>query len=97
MAKYRNKITGVVIDSPFTISGDPWEQVGDEVNEQPGENAESPVDDAPTVVEQQVEDDNDELSGITVAEIKQELDALGIEYSPKAKKQELFDLMTEGR
>lgn len=30
--------------------------------------------------------DNDGLDGVTITEIKQELDALGIKYNPKAKK-----------
>ena len=47
-------------------------------------------------VEAEVDPDGD-FNGITIAQIKQELDAFGIAYNPKAKKQELYDLMMQGR
>lgn len=34
---------------------------------------------------------------ITVKQIKQELDAFGIKYDPRAKKQVLYDLMMQGK
>jgi HeH/LEM domain-containing protein len=36
---------------------------------------------------------NDDLDNFTVAELKEELDALGVEYNPKAHKAELLELV----
>lgn len=38
-----------------------------------------------------------EFDTITVKQIKQELDAFGIKYDPRAKKQVLYDLMMQGK
>ena len=40
---------------------------------------------------------SDGIDGITVKEIKQELDAFGIKYDPRMKKQELYELMLNGK
>lgn len=61
------------------------------------------VTDAPDVkqiVEEVVEEIDaslDGIDGITVKEIKQELDAFGIKYDPRMKKQELYELMLNGK
>ena len=61
------------------------------------------VTDAPDVkqiVEEVVEEidaSSDGIDGITVKEIKQELDAFGIKYDPRMKKQELYELMLNGK
>lgn len=40
---------------------------------------------------------SDGIDGITVKQIKQELDAFGIKYDPRLKKQELYELMLNGK
>ena len=44
-----------------------------------------------------IDDSADGIDGITVKEIKQELDAFGIKYDPRMKKQELYELMLNGK
>lgn len=95
--KYKNVKTGAVINVPNKISGASWiefdqaaETVEDEVQVQ------TPVTPAP-VVEAKVSppsiEGEGEMNGITVKQIKQELDAFGVEYDPRAKKKELYELM----
>lgn len=90
--KYKNTKTGVVIDTPCKISGGDWielekQEFVDEINETPEKT--STVKSSAT--------DDDAFNGITIKQIKQELDAFGIKYDPKAKKQELYDLMMQGK
>lgn len=47
--------------------------------------------------ENQEDNQAPELAEITVKQIKQELDAFGIEYDKNAKKKELYDLMIQGK
>jgi hypothetical protein len=97
--RYRNTKTGAVIDSPCFISGGDW------VAEETTIAIEVDVEEIPEVLEnkelkepEEPEVDLDEdIDGITIKQIKQELDAFGIEYNPRAKKQELYDLMMQGR
>lgn len=97
--RYRNTKTGAIFDSPCSVSGGDW------VAEETAIAIEVDVEEIPEVLENkelkepeepEVNLDED-IDGITVKEIKQELDAFGIEYNPKAKKQELYDLMMQGR
>lgn len=109
--KYRNTKTGAIIDSPCVISGGDWvaeetpkvvkeavkeiqveavaKAVAKEVVKEVGEQE--------IVEEEIVEEEIEGIEGITTKEIKQELDAFGIKYNPRAKKQELYDLMIKGR
>lgn len=99
--QYKNTKTNVVIKSNCTISGGDWVLV-EEVNKEkklptklPPEPPKEPEKEN-TENQNGTEDENlDAFNGITVAQIKQELDAFGIEYDPKAKKQELYDLMMQ--
>lgn len=98
--EYKNTKTGVNFSSPFIISGGDWvlvektkeltkqeiHQVIDEEHQQ--EQQEQVEQEA---IESKTGDEN--FDSITVPQIKQELDAFGIEYNPRAKKQELYDLM----
>lgn len=82
--EYRNVKTGFVFLSNDKLSGENWEII---------DGKKKPVtckDEKPIKTKETVEIED---IGVTVKEIKQELDALGIEYDPKAKKQELYDLM----
>lgn len=97
--RYRNTKTGAIINSPCSVSGGDW------VAEDTTIAIEVDVEEIPEVLENkelkepeepEVNLDED-IDGITVKEIKQELDAFGIEYNPKARKQELYDLMIKGR
>ncbi|WP_179395736.1 hypothetical protein [Lacticaseibacillus absianus] len=95
--KYRNSKTGAVITTSSAIGGGDWVLV------QPGGVAKKPelVKSAPKVAEaakaakrQETEKPaGDGVGSVTVKQIKQELDAMGIAYSATAKKQELYDLM----
>jgi len=91
--QYKNTKTGAIIDSPCIISGGDWvpfnskfvkaleveKKLTDEIPERPKV--------------EEAEENLAEFDGITKAQIIQELDAFGIKYNPKAKKQELYDLM----
>jgi len=97
--RYRNTKTGAIINSPCSVSGGDW------VAEETTIAIEVDVEEIPEVLEnkelkepEEPEVDLDEdIDGITIKQIKQELDAFGIEYNPRAKKQELYDLMMQGR
>ena len=45
------------------------------------------------MVEVVKQEQDDMIDGVTKKEIMQELDAMGIEYNPRAKKEELYNLM----
>lgn len=89
--KYVNSKTGIVIDVPCFVSGGDWTAFETKEIEE--------ISEAPEVKEVE-EVDGEEIEGIegiSVKEIKQELDAFGIKYNPKAKKQELYNLMIKGK
>lgn len=88
--RYLNIKTGAVIDSSFVISGDNWHLENEKIIQK--ETTAAPL----SILEEQnktIEPEAGELADITIKEIKQELDSMGINYNPKAKKQELFALM----
>lgn len=84
MFEYINTKTGARISSPDVLYGENWEVVGEEVKEE-----------VKNVSNKKEEKDQEEKSSdeITKREIMAELDALGIEYNPKARKDELYKLM----
>lgn len=102
--RYKNTKTGAVIDSSFVISGDDWARV-EKPKEPIKQEIPQVIDEEHQQEHQQEQQDQVEQEGIesktgdenfdsiTVPQIKQELDAFGIEYNPRAKKQELYDLM----
>ncbi|MDO7872955.1 MAG: hypothetical protein Q6A81_16635 [Enterococcus casseliflavus] len=107
--EYKNTKTGVTFSSPCVVSGGDWVLVADEpktdeeqkvINEEETENT---ADDAetPAAAPEQQADEKDEqvagLEGITKKQIMQESDAFGIKYNPSSKKQELYDLMMQGK
>lgn len=107
--KYKNTKTGVTFSSPCVVSGGDWVLIADElktdeepkaINEKETENT---ADDAETSAapSEQPADEKDEqvagLEGITKKQIMQELDAFDIKYNPSSKKQELYDLMMQGK
>ena len=106
--KYKNTKTGAIINSPSKIAGANWIEVK-ESNEDDAVNKDVEVQTVEVKEQSDVEvkESSDvgeipsskegDFDGITVKQIKQELDAFGIEYDPRAKKQELYDLMTKGR
>lgn len=83
--RYFNKRTGAIIDSPSPVSGGDWveydgkEAVRKTSPEKTNVEAEKPVEESST--------------DLTKAEIINELEALGIEYDKKAKKEELLTLL----
>ena len=104
--EYRNTKTGATFSSPCVVSGGNWVLVSKE--KEPAKETEE-VAEAEVVetleeevvedVEEAAEDDTalDGLDGITIKQIKQELDAFGIEYKSNAKKDELYQLMINGK
>lgn len=105
--EYRNKNTGNTINTNCKIAGNDWELVGKQDkpktnNQQVAEEQENIT--APADQQEQTElnkSQDEELAAanaagiedVTVKEIKEELDALGVEYDPKAKKPALYALM----
>ena len=101
--RYRNTSTGAIIDSPCTISGGDWveytneaKEIIEEIEDEVEEIIEVEEAASKAEVEPKDEEGFEGFDGITVKEIKQELDAFGIKYNPRAKKQELYDLMIKG-
>ncbi|MDT3393476.1 MAG: hypothetical protein LIR10_02740 [Bacillota bacterium] len=102
--EYQNTKTGFILATECTISGDNWVRID---KSEPGgqvpasapkvEEVEQPVETpAPAVEpakEPEVSEDMAGFDGVTRNQIMQELDAQGIKYDPKAKKQVLYDLM----
>lgn len=103
--EYQNVKTGFILNTDCKIAGADWVPVNGETItlvqptaptvETPAPVA--PVQPAPVAPVQPapvtVDSADDGFDGITVKQIKQELDAFGVEYDPKAKKQVLYDLM----
>lgn len=81
--RYFNKKTGAILDSPSKIYGGNWVEYDkkDDAQETPIEKVEAkkPVEESST--------------DLTKEEIMNELDALGIDYDKKAKKEDLIKLM----
>lgn len=92
---YKNTRTGVVISTPCVVSGGNWKLIDDD-QEQVNDHQE--IEETTPVNEPEHEDvanaASDDLADVTKKEIMQELDAMGIKYDSRAKKQDLYDLMT---
>lgn len=104
MVKYISRKTGAIIETECQLLGD-WVKFEDRANDEEKVNTDEPdkVTDTPDLkqiieeVVEEVDDSADGIDGITVKEIKQELDAFGIKYDPRMKKQELYELMLNGK
>lgn len=106
--RYRNTKTGAIINSPCSVSGGDW-VTEDTVNVVVDAKKEIKVAQAKkldAIIKPSVsvgpdmdasEEDIEGMEDITIKQIKQELDAFGIKYNPRDKKQELYDLMIKGR
>lgn len=105
--EYKNTKTGATFSSPCVVSGGNWVLVTKE--KEPVKESEEVVEaEVVETVEEEVEEAVEEedaedaptldgLAGITIKQIKQELDAFGIEYKSNAKKEELYLLMINGK
>ena len=98
--QYKNKKTGVVIDTPCIINGEDWvphveknKKVVEEVQKEQEAVVEEVQKEQEAVVEELEETTDDVPEEIKKAQIMQELDAFGIKYNPRDKKQVLYDLM----
>lgn len=101
--EYRNTKTGVTFSSPCVVSGGDWVLVDKNqrlISREPDDSKEiekqEDVEEQKTAkeaTESETKTGDATFDSITVPQIKQELDAFGIEYNPHAKKQELYDLM----
>ncbi|MDU5466387.1 MAG: hypothetical protein E6084_00775 [Peptoniphilus harei] len=81
--RYFNKKTGAILDSPSECYGGQWVEYDkkDDAQETPKDKVE---------VKEEVKKESSEL---TKEEVMNELDALGIDYDKKAKKEDLIKLM----
>lgn len=85
MFEYVNTKTGARISSPDVLYGENWQVVGEGVKEE--------VEKIENQIKEEKEIEEKPSDEITKREIMAELDALGIEYNPKARKDELYKLM----
>lgn len=90
--KYRNKETGIVIDSPGPISGPMWEEYDPDAPEEVEESEEAPQKE-PEAPKEKPAPKKMDADEITRADIMRELDAFGIKYDKKATKKELLKVM----
>lgn len=88
--KYKNTKTGVVIDVDSAINGGDWVKL-DISKEKHVKKEEKPAENPVEKVKKPEQE-----TGVTKKQIMQELDAMGIKYDPKAKKDELYNLMIKG-
>lgn len=86
--RYINTKTRAIIDSPFAISGGDWIEYSPAILE--AEEITDKVETDNGIDEERIIEAE---SDITKKEIMAELDALGIEYDSKAKKEDLYKLM----
>lgn len=104
--QYKNKKTGGVINTPFVISGGDWvphvekTKKAVEVEESQKEQEDTETVETEPVEQEVVVEEPEEITDnvpeeITKAQIMQELDAFGVKYNPRDKKQVLYDLMIE--
>lgn len=93
--KYRNKETGIVIDSPGPISGPMWEAYDQDAEgvKEPEEGTQEDKQEEPKEPEKKPVPTKAEGGEITRADIMRELDAFGIKYDKKATKKELLKVM----
>lgn len=94
MTKYINTLNGAIIDAPSECSAPHYklyfEEVETEINK--------PKEDVPEKTPEVEEDPEKSFpTEITIKDIKQELDAMGIEYKSDMKKDDLYKLMMEGQ
>lgn len=89
--KYINIKTRAIVDSPFVIYGNNWKEYTDEIIKEDIEKEE--VEKIEEEIKEEKEIEEKSSDEITKREIMAELDALGIEYNPSAKKDELYKLM----
>lgn len=88
--RYINTVTKATVDTDFEISGGDWVLE----NELKTEDApETEVKSEEVKAPEQETTGDEAYDAITVDQIKQELDAFGIEYDKKATKRVLYDLM----
>ena len=98
--KYKHKRTGAIVFSSGLIIGNNWVEV---TENEVVETAEQKIitKEAKKEAKETAQDEKGEeiegFQGVTKKEIMQELDAMGIEYNPRATKKELYDLMMQGR
>lgn len=85
MIEYINTKTGARMSSPDVLYGENWKKLGEEVIEE--------VEKVENEIKEEKEIEDKSSDEITKDDIMAQLDALGIEYNPKAKKEELYKLM----
>lgn len=100
MRKYINKNTKIIIEVDSEMRGD-WTEIKsiDETTAPAETTASAEVIEQPVVKEQATISNNssDAPAEITKKQIIQELEAFGIEHDKRASKQELYELMLNGK
>lgn len=91
--KFINTKNGAIIESDSMLGG-VWKEYNP--SETPIIEKELEIKETPKP-ESKAKPNLDEYDDVTIADIKKELEAFGIEYNPKAKKKELWELMNKGR
>lgn len=95
--QYKNTKTGATFSSPFVIKGGDWVpcdgKLEKTLEDEPEQNTQELPKDAEPPKEPVDLTGDDAYDGITKKQIMQELDAFGVKYDPKVKKQVLYDLM----
>ena len=86
--KYKNTRTGIVVDSPFLVSGGNWIPLDEYVEEV------EEVQEVAEEIEEEEETDNG-MDDLTKQDIIQELESLGVDFNPRDTKEVLYNLMME--
>lgn len=105
--KYKNRKNGTVIETNSKLSGiwevyqpsnnsDTRNEIKEELKEKVQKEVQEEVNKESTS-NKKINIQSNTIDGVTVADIKKELDAFGIKYNPKSTKLELWNLMKESR
>lgn len=89
--RYKDIKTGAIIVTDSVLSGD-W--VVDDGIPENTKTEPSEIEKEPDVVEEVVEED-EKLDELTVAELKDRLDEMGVTYPTSARKQDLIDILSQ--
>ena len=104
MTRYINTLNGAIVEAPSECSAPHYKVYSEEVEMEINKPKEDVPEKTPEVEEDpeknpEVEEDPEKSfpTEITIKDIKQELDAMGIEYKSDMKKDDLYKLMMEGQ
>lgn len=93
--RFYNTKTGITLDLPLDHPGGDWALAENGEEAQKEEKQEEEKQEEKVEKSQKLETVAKNYQEITKKDIQQELDAFGVSYNPKAKKEELYQLMKE--